>query len=261
MWGRSAGTGGCARVIGASLFTMLSGCVSGGSSSNIEESTYGRCGSVSPSAHTVQVSKVVGTQRAEAFEREAKANAEKLCPSGFVLQSAKYLDEYYTYDRNNQRVPLTVLEWHIQCAAEPRGQVRGSGTQIVESLASAYSGDGPLFDAHAAVLSTSLEAAIQAAVGILKGRGDQVWEVDERNGTIITAPTKFGAIGLYRYDQFFIAFERLPGGQTRMTFKLFSYWQDYAAAGSALLKPHTREAVYSRAAAFIDAAKTSVTRR
>ena len=158
-------------------------------------------------------------------------------------------------------MPTWMLEWTIQCTADPRGTVQGAGAQRVAALAARYSGDNPFFDTHGVTLAAPFDQSFRAAQAVLTARGHKVWETNERQGTIITASTKFGVVGPEYYDQYFIAFERLPNGQTRMTFKLFSHWRDYEEDGPPLMKPHTREKVYGRAAAFIDAVQAAVAKR
>lgn len=239
----------------------LGGCSLAGPTAQIGESTFGERGSNSSVKRIRADSHRDRANDDRALVRAARARAEKECAGDFVVRQTEFSDAWFIKHADGRRQPIRTVFMNVQCAAEPRGKIQGTGALLVQEL-SASAEDTDFFDIHAETFTASYARVFSAIRRVLARRGDLVWRVDERKGTIITAATLFDRVWSWaRYDQFFIVCDEEKENQTKVTFKLISRWQDKSVGGEPVMKPYGRDVVYGHAARFIADIRSELGRR
>lgn len=115
------------------------------------------------------------------------------------------------------------------------------------------------FPVFADTIYTSYDRVFDAAVHVLKSQGDIIVQADSDKGYIVTDLEFHGSI-LYQYwTQHFIILNRMSDMQTRMVFKLCSYyWDDVNYPTSMYVRaPNNTKENYRISAQFVQAVRIS----
>jgi hypothetical protein len=119
--------------------------------------------------------------------------------------------------------------------------------------------DTGAFPLFAETIYTSFDRVFDAAVRVLKSQGDRIVQADSDKGYIVTEQSFHGSIAYQYWTQHFIVFSRVSDMQTRMVFKLCSYyWDDENYPTSMYVRaPNNAKENYRISAQFVQAVRIS----